>query len=95
MKSIRAQIQFKATSEGGRQHPFYEGNCPHVVVEGSDEWLGVRVVHCPALVQPGDKRVLELELMYYPRLDYQGLVPGARFSMVEGAKVIGTGVVLE
>lgn len=95
MKSIRAQIRLKATSEGGRQHPFYEGYSPHVVVEGTDELLGVRVVRCRSLVEPGEEKVLELELMYHPRLDYRGLEPGARFSLVEGAKVIGTGVVLE
>lgn len=76
-------------------HPFYEGYCPHVVVEGSEELLDVRVVNCPDSVHPGDEKLLELELMYHPRLDYRALESGARFSLVEGPKVIGIGVVLE
>lgn len=42
---ITASLTLFSESEGGRKHSFREGYCPHLVVEGSSEWLGVRVVN--------------------------------------------------
>ena len=84
----------KPESAGGRHGPFNEGYCPHLVAEGKTEWLGVRVVRCPDLVHLGEERELEFELMYAPSVDYHDLAPGRAFSILEGSKVVGTGMVL-
>jgi translation elongation factor EF-Tu-like GTPase len=84
----------KPESDGGRHGPFNEGYCPHLVAEGKTEWLGVRVVHCPDLVHPGEEKELEFELMYARSVDYSALARGRAFSILEGAKIVGTGMVL-
>lgn len=92
--SIRARIKMKSESAGGRNGPFNEGYCPHLMAEEKTEWLGVRVVHCSDSVYPGEDKELEFELIYAPQLDYRDLIPGCAFSIHEGAKVVGTGVVI-
>jgi translation elongation factor EF-Tu-like GTPase len=84
----------KPESAGGRHGPFNEGYCPHLVAVGKTEWLAVRVVRCPELVYLGEEKELEFELMYSPRLDYSDLAPGSAFSIHEGPKTVGTGVVI-
>ena len=91
--TIRTRVSLKTAAEGGRCRPFCEGYCPHFVVDDG-ELLGVRLIHCPTLVAPGDERELEFELIYHARVDYSRLVAGATFKIVEGRNTIGTGVVI-
>jgi translation elongation factor EF-Tu-like GTPase len=92
---ITADVQLLPPNEGGRNHPFNQGYVPHVVVEGNSEWLGVRVINQEQWVQPGQSVILEFELMYWPRVGYEKLIPGARFRLVEGPNTIGHGTVRE
>ena len=66
---------------------------PHLVVEGSSEYLGVRFVGGPQPVFDVPA-VFELFLMY-PEVDYSPLVPGAAFTVREGGRVVAKGRVLE
>ncbi len=92
--TIRARIKMKAEPEGGRHGPFNDGYCPHLVVEGKSEWLGVRTVKCSTFVYPGEEREISFELMYAPTLDYRDLEIGSRFAIHEGPKTVGEGTVL-
>jgi translation elongation factor EF-Tu-like GTPase len=93
--TIRTRIKMKSEAEGGRHGPFSEGYCPHFVVEGKKDWLGVRAVRCPDFVSLNEEREVEFELMYGPVLDYRDLSVGSRFAIHEGPKVVGVGTVIE
>jgi translation elongation factor EF-Tu-like GTPase len=93
--TIRTHIEMKAEADGGRRGPFNEGYCPHFVVDGKKEWLGVRAVRCPEFVYPKEEKEVEFELMYAPAVDYRDLMTGCRFAIHEGPKIVGTGVVIE
>ncbi len=80
---------------------------PHVVVEppdvrivakdsrgyGTDDYLGVRFVAGPIEVRPNQQVSCSLKLMYFPHVNYDSLQVGATFTIREGGKVVGFGVV--
>jgi translation elongation factor EF-Tu-like GTPase len=94
METVSINAQLNKTEDGGRVAPFNSGYCPHLVVEGTSEMLGVRVVDCPNFVFPGEASTIKFELMYYPQLSYAALRVGARVAIVEGPKTIGLGTVV-
>jgi hypothetical protein len=82
---------------------------PHIVVESSvgerrepaagddpvtEEYLGVRFVRGPQDIRTDSPIECELELMYHPSVNYAAVVEGAEFSIREGAKVVGVGIVI-
>lgn len=89
------RIRMKSMQEGGRRCPFTEGYCPHFVISGCDTWYGVRASQCPGPVGPGDEVEVVFAFMYHPNLDYNILKVGTSFEMMEGPKVVATGVILE
>src|SRR5262245_34968196 len=93
--SVVTRIQMKPEASGGRHAPFTEGYCPHFVVAGHSEWLGVRVVQCPGPVAPGDEAEVVFALMYHPQLDYSVLQVGTTFDVMEGPHAVATGRVLQ
>lgn len=58
-----------------------------------DDYLGVRCLSAPADMLPGQPLDCEMELMYFPDVDYNAVREGATFTVREGGKVIGFGVV--
>lgn len=90
-------VEFRTAAEGGRVSPAFLGDGkyrPHVRVAGG-EYLGVAFVGLPeALVQPGASCVATVVFMYEPGVDYATLVEGARFEVLEGARVVATGRVI-
>jgi hypothetical protein len=62
--------------------------------DGTEEYLGVRFVRGPQDVCRDSQIECELELMYYPGVNYAAVVTGAEFSIREGAKVVGVGIVI-
>ncbi|XZE44083.1 hypothetical protein SH467x_003670 [Pirellulaceae bacterium SH467] len=40
-------------------------------------------------------RRYELSLMYHPRVDYSAVLPGAKFTVREGGKIVGHGIALK
>lgn len=81
---------------------------PHIVVqptdvrdltlvdrEANDNYLGVRFQATPTQPSPEQPFPCELELMYYPRVNYDQVCEGASFTLREGGRVIGFGVVLQ
>ena len=82
------------------------GYMPHLVVgdpnqrraiaignEIQETYLGVAFVSGPEKVEPGESFLAELRLMYWPHPMYESLVPGATFTIREGAQVVGYGQV--
>ena len=92
---LRVRIKMKPESDGGRHGPFNEGYYPHFVAAGKSEWLGVRAVRCPDFIYPGEEKEVDFELMYFPEVDYRDLSATSSFSIYEGYKNIGEGIVLE
>jgi hypothetical protein len=82
---------------------------PHVVVQDRDirqarirpgnvideEYLGVTFIEARPELSFGVSSQCLLRLDYYPKVDYAELLPGASFTVREGAKVVGHGLVLE
>src|SRR5262245_27204039 len=62
---------------------------------GAEEYLGVQFRRTTFQLLPGDNATVWLDLMYYPSLDYRHLLPGATFTIREGAQVVGFGKVLQ
>jgi hypothetical protein len=80
---------------------------PHLVIEPPDarkanvidrnvivdDYLGVRFLSAPAEIVTEQPLDCEIELMYFPRVDYNAVRKGATFTVREGGKVVGFGVV--
>jgi len=67
---------------------------PHFRVRGG-EYLGVAFLgdaSCEA-VEPGACASAEVNFVYAPDVDYGELVVGAQFQVLEGARIVGIGVV--
>jgi elongation factor Tu len=97
MPRIRTQLEMKRQEEGGRHAPFWENYRPHLIPVGTEDYLGVTVVNLSEEqgVAPGTSATVEFDLVYHPNVDYSGLSVGTAFEIREGARVVGTGKVLE
>ena len=70
-----------------------ETYCPHFVVEGDGEYLGVRFVDGPELCF--DRMAEALVLPMYEGVSYSKLKIGTRFSIMEGGNRVGEGTVTD
>ena len=107
--TIDAELTLLRTDDGGRHSPVYAGYRPHVVVgdptqrEASvrdgdvltEEYLGVTFLDGPEVIQPSDSCMVTMSLMYYPNVDYSGLLPGRTFTLREGGRIVGFGRVIK
>ena len=79
---------------------------PHIVVrdpnqrqgvmvgkEIQETYLGVIFLSGPDCVEFGKSIEAELGLLYYPHSRYESVVPGATFTIREGARIVGFGKV--
>lgn len=55
--------------------------------------LGVQLTNGPESIAPGGSGDVEFECLY-AEVSYDGLRPGVRFAVIEGALPVGSGVVL-
>jgi translation elongation factor EF-Tu-like GTPase len=92
---IEVEMMFLTKAEGGRERPpvfttptMYR---PHLVVGSSTDYLGVMFQTAPEFVQSQIPFAATLGLVYYPKVDYAALVPGAEFTVREGARVVARG----
>jgi hypothetical protein len=58
-----------------------------------DDYLGVRFIAAPSELLLDEPLDCEMELMYHPTVNYDAVQKGATFTVREGGKVIGFGVV--
>ena len=95
---LEVELQVLSTAQGGRKGPIYArpsggaNYLPHFRVGPSGEYLGVAFVDGPDLVQPGEKAIATVALIY--DVDYGPLQPGTAFEVLEGLKRVATGSVL-
>ncbi len=61
----------------------------------TEEYLGVAFIEGPDRVEFDKKITARLALIYFPKNDYKNLVPGASFTIREGALIVGYGRVME
>lgn len=95
MRIVPALITLHPTVIGGRKGPAgLDGQYrPHLQV-GQGELLGVEFAGLGQHeVRPGESASVVLRLLY-DTVDYSALTPGARFSIMEGQRVVGIGEVL-
>ena len=60
----------------------------------TEHYLGVLVADAPDEFPPDGTAEVTVRLMYWPDEKYEQLVPGATFTVREGAKIVGFGKVL-
>ncbi len=58
-----------------------------------EDYLGVNFTGSGAVLTLGQQFEVELELAYFPEVDYSGLKHGATFTLREGGRVVGYGEV--
>ncbi len=62
---------------------------------GTEHYLGVQFKTTDIICEPGEPYVVDLQLMYYPRVDYSSLIVDAEFTIREGGRVVGFGRVMK
>jgi hypothetical protein len=80
---------------------------PHIVLGSPDqrlaklqgrtlveEYLGVEVLQAQDVIKPGEQARVSMRLAYWPAPGYSGVVPGATFTVREGAKIVAYGTIL-
>lgn len=94
-----AVITFLPPEAGGRgdppQPPFSTDRSyrPHIVVDGDPTYLAVRFVGGSKTKSGEAGRFSFVET--YPDVDYSSLHAGVQFTVREGSKIVGDGVILE
>lgn len=91
-------VIFLSSEEGGRHTTPCLNNKkyrPHFRVLGAKEWLGVEFIEGPdEPVKPGVSTPSTVRLLYAPEVSYAELQEGARFEILEGPNVVGSGEVV-
>jgi hypothetical protein len=86
-----------------------EGVCyrPHIVIGDAsqreaivgngnvviEEYLGVQFRPAPKTIHPGESNMVVMDLIYFPSVGYEKAMPGAGFTLREGDKIVGYGVI--
>jgi|GEM_PF-3791302 len=90
-------VQFRTAEEGGRTESISLNASkyrPHLRVS-CGQYLGVVFTRGPAEpVQPGGNANAMVVFVYEPNVNYEVLVVGTAFQVMEGAKVVANGHVL-
>jgi hypothetical protein len=107
LPAILAEITFLTPEQGGRSSGIGGGwYRPHLVVLGDgpetvptrrgadDEYLGVVFDQISDVYTPGEPALYLLVLLYFPEVNYEALVIGAKFAVREGAKSVAYGTVI-
>lgn len=67
--------------------------CPHLVIKGSDQLLGVNFIDGEDVIF--DKPIRANALPVNEDIDYSALQDGTEFLIIEGGNVVGEGIVKE
>lgn len=87
---FEANIYFLTTKEGGRQHPSYDGYRPQLAYDG-EEWDGMHRYPDDEWAWPGG--TFRTLITVREPWRHPNLVPGKKFEIKEGPRVVGYGVV--
>lgn len=97
MPGAKVRIEFVGAEVGGRCAPAHLSTAyrPHLRV-GTGEYLGVAFTGGETgAVQVGHCINAEVAFVYAPEVDYSALEVGAQFQILEGARMVGVGQVVE
>ncbi|KAL1923177.1 uncharacterized protein VTP21DRAFT_9553 [Calcarisporiella thermophila] len=94
-KKFHAQLYILNKEEGGRHTPFFENYRPQMFFRTSDVTVTLRHPKGTEgaeekMIMPGDNVQMECELVHDMAME-----PGMRFTIREGGKTVGTGVITE
>ncbi len=89
-KTFAAQVYILTKEEGGRHTPFASNYQPQVFFRTADMTASIKLPEGLAIVMPGDNVSCTLTLLHPLAIE-----KGARFTMREGGKTIGTGIIAE
>jgi hypothetical protein len=108
-RCIKAKITLLSKDDGGRETIPILSECiyrPHIVLGNPNQrraivvgneiqeiYLGVAFLSSPKDIEFNKPFLTEMVLMYYPDTSYDSVIPGATFTIREGAKIIGYGEV--
>ena len=67
--------------------------CPHLVIEGSEQLLGVNFIDGEEVIF--DKQIRANALPLYETADYSALQAGTEFLIIEDGNIVGEGIVKE
>ncbi len=100
---VKAELTFLSQSEGGfgTSLPLapwsgegYGGYMLHLVVDGSDDYLGVKFIEAAHSRCVANRLIFDLLLMY-PDVDHSILSPVVSVTVREGKRIVAKGRVLE
>ena len=98
MSQLKVKVLFKSENHGGRQNlPLKLLSSreyrPHVVVDLESAYLGVCFIGQEGDLVVQEKCIATIDLIYND-VDYSSLISGTEFKILEGEKVVGSGVVM-
>jgi hypothetical protein len=59
-----------------------------------EEYLGVQFRPAQVILLPSESARVIMDLLYYPNVDYTRAVPNAEFTLREGGRIVGYGMIL-
>ena len=88
-----AEVSMRSETEGGRSKlKLFDGYRPHIKI-GDGELLGIVFHSVPSSVPANTTVEVKFRQSYPGAVDYSGIVVGVEFTIVEGARVVGGGLV--
>ena len=89
-KQFKAQTYILKSDEGGRHKPFFTGYRPQFYFRTTDVTGSIKLPEGTEMAMPGDNITFEIELHQPIAME-----KGVRFSIREGGRTVGSGVVTE
>lgn len=89
-KKLTAQVYILKKEEGGRHKPFVSNYTPQLYSRTGDMAATITLPEGTEIAMPGDDTSVTMDL-----LEPVPLEPGLRFTLREGSKTVGTGVITE
>jgi len=89
-KKIKAQVYILKKEEGGRHKPFVTNYTPQMFVRTCDVAAKISLPEGKEFVMPGEDSAFEMTLMHATPME-----KGLRFTLREGGRTVGTGVVTD
>ena len=94
---ISVVVKFLSADEGGRKNALIclKGYRPHFRVINDNEYLGVQFIEGPeGVVIPQVEFTAKVRLIFDPDVSYKNLNNGKEFDILEGARIVGKGIVI-
>ena len=87
-KKFSAEVYVLKKEEGGRHTPFFKGYRPQVYFRTTDVTGSIELGKGVEMVMPGDNTTMDVELIVPVAME-----DGLKFSIREGGRTVGAGVI--